>query len=196
VRVSDIGHGFVSGSELETRYAMATANVATLRCHTRATKRILLEDSPDTFLTVAEDGRVRQHDLRAPPHPCRRTAASRRVFGNLGEPDLAQCGQPLVQIGHDLSAISSSPLAPHQFVVAGESPYGYLFDRRQAGRLIEHEWGVPSDSARLTTCVRRFARPSRAPGERRGYEHITGARMARSNAHEVTLLQPNCTGSR
>lgn len=37
----------------------------------------------------------------------------------------------------------------------------------------------------MTTCVRRFGRQSRAPGERRGREHITGARMPSSNGHEV-----------
>lgn len=42
----------------------------------------------------------------------------------------------------------------------------------------------------LTTCVRRFGRESSAPGETKGFEHITGARMAKSNGHEVrcTLL--------
>jgi hypothetical protein len=37
----------------------------------------------------------------------------------------------------------------------------------------------------MTTCVRRFGRKSRAPGERRGREHVTGVRMPSSNGHEV-----------
>jgi hypothetical protein len=186
--VSDIGHGPVSGTELETHNATATANVATFRCHSQATKRVLLEDSPDTFLSVAEDGRVRQHDLRAPPHPCRSGNVRRRRFGSSGDPDLEPCGPPLVQVPHSLTAISSSPLVPHHFVVAGESNFGYLFDRRQTGRRLEYEWGVPVDAANLTTCVRRFARPDRGMGEYTGYEHITGARMAVSNAHEVSCF--------
>ncbi len=98
--------------------------VRVLKCHTRATKRIVTEDSPDLFLTVSEvrrpervsvhdsslpspqDGTVRQHDLRV-PHICGRGI----------------CPAPLVKVAFDLSSISLSPLTPYQFVVAGESPY-------------------------------------------------------------------------
>lgn len=136
-----------------------------------------------------QDGTVRQHDLRT-PHTCSSGA----------------CPAPLVRLPHDLSALALSPLAPYQFVVAGESPYvctaisinacngtkhlrrfvqGYLFDRRQTSRILQEEWGVPLNSEDITTCVRRFGRKSRAPGERKGQEHVTGARMAVSNGHEV-----------
>jgi hypothetical protein len=37
----------------------------------------------------------------------------------------------------------------------------------------------------FTTCVRRFGRRSRGPSERRGYEHVTGARVSATNGHEV-----------
>ncbi|OBZ70201.1 hypothetical protein A0H81_10030 [Grifola frondosa] len=125
---------------------------------------------PDRFLTVAEDGTVRQHDLRV-PHNC------------LG----GSCPPPLVKLNHELSTLALSPLTPYQFVVAGESPYGYLFDRRKAGRYFEEEWGMLPDASQMTTCVRRFGRAAPGPSERRGQEHITGAKMAASNGHEVLL---------
>lgn len=64
----------------------------------------------------------------------------------------------------------------------------HLFDRRHAGRYLQAEWGVPPDADSATTCVRRFGRRSRAKGERKGYEHITGVRMSAWNGHEVSCL--------
>jgi len=122
------------------------------------------------FLTVAEDGTVRQHDLRV-PHNCNSGA----------------CSAILARVDHELSTLAFSPLTPYQFVVAGESPYGLLFDRRQAPRVFREEWGVPPDPNDVTTCVRRFGRLARGPGERTGYEHITGAKMSASNGHEVLM---------
>ncbi|KAI0335470.1 WD40 repeat-like protein [Cubamyces sp. BRFM 1775] len=146
------------------------AAIRILKCHNGRVKRIVTEDSPDLFLTVAEDGSVRQHDLRV-PHTCSSDS----------------CPAPLVQLNHELSTLSLSPLTPYQFVVAGSSPYGYLFDRRHAGRHYREEWGQPPDSDEVTTCVRRFGRLTRGDHERRGLEHITGSRMASSNGHEVLL---------
>ncbi|KAI0026963.1 WD40-repeat-containing domain protein, partial [Vararia minispora EC-137] len=156
----------ISGDGSETRHNASTCKARILRCHTRRTKRIVTEESPDLFLTVAEDGTVRQHDLRT-LHSCR-----------------SGCPAPLVKLASDLSTLSLSPLTPYQFVVAGESPYGFLFDRRHAGRFIEEEWGVPISDDSIT-CVRMFGRPQRSPGERRGYEHVTGSRMSSTNGHEV-----------
>ncbi len=62
---------------------------------------------------------------------------------------------------------------------------GYLFDRRQSGRHLLEEWGVPPDRGDVTTCVRRFGRSAHRADERTGFEHITGARMATTNGHEV-----------
>ncbi|KAA1466403.1 WD40 repeat-like protein [Dentipellis sp. KUC8613] len=157
------GHGTDEALEI------STTPIRILRCHTSRTKRLVTEESSDLFLTVAEDGTVRQHDLRV-SHRC-----------------LSGCPAPLVKLGHSLSALALSPLTPYQFVVAGESPYGYLFDRRQSGRFIKEEWGVPPNDDELTTCVRRFGRRTRGPSERKGCEHITGARMPGSNGHEVLL---------
>lgn len=63
-------------------------------------------------------------------------------------------------------------------------PQGYLFDRRQIGRLIQAEWGVPVEDSCLTTCVRRFAtkvKPS-------PYDYVTAARVSSSNGHEVRMF--------
>lgn len=158
------------GSNGKTEYSTRQATIRILKCHGGRTKRIVTEDSPDLFLTVAEDGTVRQHDLRV-PHSCN------------GE----SCPAPLVALNCELSTLALSPLTPYQFVVAGESPYGYLFDRRHAGRQFAEEWGQPPDSSEVTTCVRRFGRNGRGAHERRGREHITGSRMASSNGHELLL---------
>ena len=45
---------------------------------------------------------------------------------------------------------------------------------------------MPPSLDDVTTCVRRFGRATRGPGESRGYEHVTGARMATTNGHEVS----------
>ncbi|CCM01584.1 uncharacterized protein FIBRA_03644 [Fibroporia radiculosa] len=168
VRISDIGAStFVPAHSGEIAYSSREANIHVLRCHNRRVKRIVTEESPDLFLTVAEDGTVRQHDLRA-PHNCHS----------------GSCPAPLVRMNHELNTIALSPLTPYQFVVAGESPYGYLFDRRHAGKSFQEQWGMAPDPDGVTTCVRRFGR---ATGEQGDYEHITGARMANSNGHEVLL---------
>lgn len=69
---------------------------------------------------------------------------------------------------------------------------GYLFDRRQVGRSLQAEWGIVCDDESYVTCVRRFGRPVGVEeGEREGQryrsDHITGARMAQTNAHEVSV---------
>ncbi|KAL1946798.1 hypothetical protein VTO73DRAFT_14902 [Trametes versicolor] len=171
VRVFDhekaAGYSVIDG---ETQYHAREAGIRVFRCHDGRVKRIVTEDSPDLFLTVAEDGSVRQHDLRV-PHSCASNA----------------CPAPLVLLDHELSTLSLSPLTPYQFVVAGASPYAYLFDRRHAGRHFHEEWGRPPSRDDVTTCVRRFGRTARGPHERRGLEHITGAKIASSNGHEVLL---------
>ncbi|EPQ59493.1 WD40 repeat-like protein [Gloeophyllum trabeum ATCC 11539] len=172
VRVFDItnatGHATSRGPE--TEYNTHEACICVLRCHRGATKRIVTEESPDTFLTVSEDGTVRQHDLRH-PHVCGSDS----------------CPPPLIKVPHDLYSIGVSPLTPYQFVVAGESPYGYLFDRRQVGRSLQEEAGVPDDGEDLARCVRRFARKPTREQRKRRREYISGVRMAQNNGHEVLM---------
>jgi len=80
--------------------------------------------------------------------------------------------------------MSLSPLRPNLLVVAGDAPYGYLFDRRQIGRHLDAEWGMPVDSDNMTTCVRRFAR--RRKEGRDWMDYITGTRVTESG-NEVIL---------
>jgi len=167
--VFDTADAVIESGPTHGRETPYNCRARVLRCHTKDVKRIVTEGSSDLFLTVSEDGTVRQHDLRA-KHRCR-----------------VSCPAPLVKFDHGLSAIAMSPLTPYQFVVAGESPHGYLFDRRHAGRFLQEEWGVPLNSDSVTTCVRRFGRKTRGAGERKGFEHVTGAKMASSNGHEVLL---------
>ncbi|KAG8915589.1 hypothetical protein FRC01_003608, partial [Tulasnella sp. 417] len=137
-------------------------------------KRIVTEDSSDLFLTVSEDHTVRQHDLRT-AHRCRPNGT---------------CPAPLVKLPYSLSALASSSIAPYYFVVAGEASFGHLFDRRMVGRILKTEWGqdisIDDDDA-TTRCVRRFGRLKRGQKERKAHTHVTGARMADSNGHDLLL---------
>ncbi|KZT05508.1 WD40 repeat-like protein [Laetiporus sulphureus 93-53] len=170
VRVFDVSTALSSRHDGEMELTTRAAQARVLQCHSARVKRIVTEESPDLFLTVAEDGTVRQHDLRV-PHNC---------FSG-------SCPSPLIKLSCSLNTLALSPLTPYQFVVAGEAPYGYLYDRRAVGRFFQEEWGMPPDADSLTTCVRRFGRKMRGPNERKGDEHITGARMATSNGHEVSI---------
>ncbi|RDB22735.1 WD repeat protein iqw1 [Hypsizygus marmoreus] len=175
VRVFDIGEDALASSNgRETSYSARQSCIGVLQCHRDRVKRIVTEYSPDLFLSVGEDGSVRQHDLRT-PHECSR----------------GSCPPPLVKVNHELSTLALSPLTPYQFVVAGESPYGYLFDRRHAGRFLREEWGMvpgPGEEDSVTTCVRRFGRPKKTPGtQRTRSEHVTGARVSTYNGHEILL---------
>ncbi|CAK5275516.1 unnamed protein product [Mycena citricolor] len=164
VRLHDMGDLSVSApiSISDGRYSCTQ----TLRCHEQRVKRIVTEDSPHLFLTVAEDGCIRQHDIRT-AHSC-------------GD----ACPPPLLDIGFELSTLSLSPLTPYQFVAAGEAPYGYLFDRRQISRLSMAE-RARSLRMGVTNCIRRLGRQEGT--RKRHNDHITGSRMSILNGHEVLL---------
>ncbi|QRV87975.1 WD repeat protein [Ceratobasidium sp. AG-Ba] len=143
------------------------AMVYLLRCHTRQVKRVVTENSPSIFLSVAGDRTVRQHDLRSPhscPHSCR---------------------PPLVKVTHALNALALSSLTPWYFAVAGEDAHGHLFDRRMVGRNLQEEQGLRRNDE-LVTCVARFGREaSREQADPN--PHVTGARMAQTNGHEALV---------
>ncbi|KAJ6539383.1 WD40-repeat-containing domain protein [Mycena capillaripes] len=165
VRVHEVGEIAHSGPPAN---ALSSRHTCThrLQCHHDRVKRIATEDSPHLFLTVGEDGAVRQHDLRT-HHQC----------------NYDSCPPPLIKLDFELSSLSLSPLTPFQFVVAGDSAYGYLFDRRQAGRFLQEERGAVENG--MTHCVRRFGRPASSVDNDGSREHITGARMSSHNGHEV-----------
>ena len=122
VRVFDVQSALSAspqGNTMEFGHRSTLAKV--FGCHLGRTGRICCEEASDAFLTVSgvcsdvymyyrdnwfdiEDGTVRQHDLRQ-SHRC---------------PD--NCPPPIVRLPFYLSNISSSPITPYQFVVAGHSP--------------------------------------------------------------------------
>lgn len=166
-------------------------SVRVIRCHTDRVKRISTEDNASVFLTVSEDGTVRQHDLRT-THQCR-----------------TQCPAPLMEApaGISLYTLSVSKLNPYLFTVAGTSPYAYLQDRRMV-RLAANEWGSQRDQGGNVQCVRRFglssadeeaqaragdgqsSSPAEARRRRRYNEsirHITAVQMSEHVAEDVSF---------
>ncbi|OCF32192.1 hypothetical protein I316_06106 [Kwoniella heveanensis BCC8398] len=153
--------------------------VTILRCHKDRTKRISTENSPYLFLTVSEDGTVRQHDLRR-PHTCR-----------------SECPDPLFYAprGVDLYSLSVSTVTPHMFTVAGRTDCAFVCDRRMLPRQTP-SWGPHVRSSGQVHCVRRLGLPdeewdkvSPRSGDRMfGDErHITCVRMSPEHADEVAV---------
>ncbi|WVF73160.1 hypothetical protein IAT40_007979 [Kwoniella sp. CBS 6097] len=153
--------------------------VTILRCHKDRTKRISTENSPYLFLTVSEDGTVRQHDLRR-PHTCR-----------------SECPDPLFYAprGVDLYSLSVSTVTPHMFAVAGRTDCAFVCDRRMLPRQTP-SWGPHVRSSGQVHCVRRLGLPdeewdkvSPRSGDRMyGDErHITCVRMSPEHADEVAV---------
>ncbi|PWN47068.1 WD40 repeat-like protein [Violaceomyces palustris] len=179
------------------------ACIKTFRCHRGRAKRISTENSPDVFLTCAEDGEVRQMDLRT-HHTC----GPLRSY-NEG------CPAPLARFPMGLYSLSVSKVEPWLFAVAGMSRYAYLHDRRMIPRLLKSEWGITldADTTSLTQCVRRFGIPPgsfesptiAANGEplsrgtaRRGFDkrtepevdedaHITACKISESSGREIVV---------
>nr|KIR88499.1 hypothetical protein I308_01568 [Cryptococcus tetragattii IND107] len=155
------------------------AGVTLLKCHKNRVKRIATENSPSLFLTVSEDGTVRQHDLRR-PHSCS-----------------SECPEALFQAprGVDLYSLSVSTVTPHIFAVAGTSPYAYICDRRMLPRQTP-SWGPHIKSAGDVYCVRKLGLPNEewetvSPRSRRrlfdGERHISCVKMSGENADEVAV---------
>lgn len=192
------------------------AGVKKLLCHRDRVKRISTEvradksscrlltisqDNPHIFLTVSEDGTVRQHDLRT-THNCR-----------------SGCPSPLMTTlsSIQLYSLSVSKINPYLFTVAGTSPYAYLQDRRMV-RPMREEWstrgfGGEADQGGKVHCVRRFGldpnaheeedqagevegmtdeeinrRREAARRRRHMVRHITAVDMSDQNAEDVSIL--------
>ncbi|KAH7105567.1 WD40 repeat-like protein [Auriculariales sp. MPI-PUGE-AT-0066] len=146
------------------------ANAKVFRCHNSDVKRIVTMDAPDIFMSVSEDGTVRQFDLRR-PHKC----------GGDG------CDNSIIEMNFSLNALTTSPLCPQYLIVAGESPFGYLFDRRFLRGGTSTRGTALNTPLIVTECVARYGRNSRSQGERAGSEHITGARLSKENGEELLL---------
>ncbi|PWN43171.1 WD40 repeat-like protein [Ceraceosorus guamensis] len=163
-----------------------------LRCHSARVKRISTENSPDVFLSCAEDGEVRQTDLRV-NHTCSERGRSSSQSFALSS---STCPSPLVRHSMELYSLSVSKVEPWLFVVAGTSAHAYLHDRRMLPRLLKREWGESTPEPErdaLTQCVRRFGRPQRQwdSGEpvksAFGRAHITAAKIEESTGRELLL---------
>ncbi|GAA5823881.1 hypothetical protein JCM3770_000202 [Rhodotorula araucariae] len=167
-----------------THHEDASACTHVFRCHTDRVKRVATEASPDVFLTCAEDGTVRQHDLRT-HHVCRRNPYQRA--------DDASCPPPLAEYnGLSLYSLTISKLRPHLFVVAGTSPYAYLHDRRMLRAPMQRDWHLPrsalspSSSSDLTQCVRRFGLPEE-DNPARSRAHIVAAKLSPRRPRDLLL---------
>ncbi|WRT70369.1 uncharacterized protein IL334_007367 [Kwoniella shivajii] len=150
-----------------------------LKCHKDRTKRIATENSPYLFMTVSEDGTVRQHDLRR-PHRCR-----------------AECPEPLFYAPKnvDLYSLSVSTVTPHIFAVAGRTDCAFICDRRMLPRQTP-SWGPHVRSSGQVHCVRKLGLPNdewdkvspsngnRLFGEER---HITCVKMSPEHPDEVAV---------
>ncbi|PWN35162.1 WD40 repeat-like protein [Meira miltonrushii] len=177
----------LSGKEYRLWHDGQGACTHVLRCHTSRAKRISTENSPDVFLSCAEDGEVRQTDLRV-PHTCSRSKA----YGQ-------GCPRPLVQFQMELYSLSVSKMEPWLFAVAGTSDKVYLLDRRMIPRLLHKEWGsvLNEEDGDLTHCVRRFSRElpeeeddedeQAATRRRKRFQraHITAVKIAESNSRDI-----------
>ncbi|KAI5454410.1 hypothetical protein NCC49_004463 [Naganishia albida] len=139
------------------------AGVRKLLCHRDRVKRISTEDNPHIFLTVSEDGTVRQHDLRT-THNCR-----------------SACPPPLMTTlsSIQLYSLSVSKINPYLFTVAGTSPYAFLQDRRMV-RPMKEEWatggfvGGEADQGQKVHCVRRFGLDPNAEEEEDAAGEVEG----------------------
>lgn len=173
-----------SGKEYKIWREGQGACTRVLRCHSGRAKKISTENSPDIFLTAAEDGEVRQTDLRV-SHTCSRSSQS---YGQ-------GCPRPLMQFKMELYSISVSKLEPWLFAIAGTSDKVYLQDRRMIPRLLKNEWGsyLDDETAALTHCVRRFARkPKTTNGEdsaaatrRFDRAHVTAVKISEANGRDI-----------
>lgn len=184
-----VNKGEANGKEYKLWPEEQGACTRVLRCHSSRAKRISTENSPDVFLSCAEDGEVRQTDLRV-PHTC----SASRGFGQ-------GCPRPLVQFQMELYSLSVSKLEPWLFAVAGTSDKAFLMDRRMVPRHLRREWGceVPSETAALTHCVRRLGREPFDESDNRDEDdgvmairrrrfnraHITAVKIAESNGRDM-----------
>ncbi len=178
VRVFDLQH---SGSGSPQRSGPHTwthhdqsACTRVIKCHSDRVKRIATEDSPDVFLTVSEDGTVRQHDLRT-THTCR----------SPGQRSGAGCGPALASYpGLTLYSLSCSSARPWLFVVAGTNPYAFLHDRRMVRHEVRRDWGLELEPDGLTQCVRRFGLPEGTRGSRQ----VVSTKLGKGNGGRDLLV--------
>lgn len=176
-------------------------NAKVFRCHTDTVKRIVTEDTPFYFLTCANDGTVRQWDVRQPstayPRPKVRSAPS----WARSDDDADDVPPPLISYsrhGLDLNTVSISPSQPHYIALGGAHLHCFLHDRRMLGRDRTREkgarlssrgnWNEQDDEllGKATQCVKKFAPNGKKKMRRNDGGHITACKI--SDAHPNELL--------
>jgi nuclear receptor interaction protein len=192
IRVFDIERASVS-SGAHQRLSTGSTNAKVFRSHSHAVKRIVTEASPFYFLSCAEDGDVRQWDIRQPESAYPRTP-SRVTPRNQTN---TEAPPPLISYkayGIDLYTISCSPSQPHYIALGGSHLHCFLHDRRMLGRdKLRERGGLLSSSSSsavsslesATRCVRKFA-PYGQPKMGRGEsKYITACKISDANPNEL-----------
>jgi nuclear receptor interaction protein len=192
IRVFDIERASFSAGAHQ-RLSTNSTEAKVFRSHSGAVKRIVTEASPFYFLSCAEDGDVRQWDIRQPAAAYPRTISrftSRQPPSNDVPPPLIS----YKDYGIDLYTISCSPSQPHYIALGGSHLHCFLHDRRMLGRDKLRERGgllsssSPSDESALeaaTRCVRKFApygQPKMGRGENK---YITACKISDANPNEL-----------
>jgi nuclear receptor interaction protein len=191
VRVFDIERAsFTSGAH--QRLSTTSTHAKVFRSHSHAVKRLVTEGSPFYFLSCAEDGEVRQWDIRQPESAYPRVssmAASRYQASSVAPPPLIS----YKEYGIDLYTMSCSPSQPHYIALGGSHLHCFLHDRRMLGRdKLRERGGLLSSSSTsddalqaATRCVRKFA-PYGQPEMGRGEsKFITACKISDANPNEL-----------
>lgn len=189
IRVFDIERaGVFEGTR--ARLSQSQAGVKVFRSHSAAAKRIVTEASPFYFLSCAEDGDVRQWDVRQPESTYPRSQSRFYTARHGRQKDNAP--PPLISYGDyniDLMSISCSPSQPHYIAIGGTALHCFLHDRRMTGRDRWKERGAtPIDETELaeaTRCVKKFAPYGQPKMRRSDPKSITAVKISDNNPNEL-----------
>ncbi|KIW08632.1 uncharacterized protein PV09_00588 [Verruconis gallopava] len=191
IRVFDIERAAVFDGT-RARLSQNQANCKVFRSHSAAVKRIVTEASPFYFLSCAEDGDVRQWDIRQPESAYPRSAS--RYYVNRHGRSKDHAPPPLISYGDyniDLMTISCSPSQPHYIALGGTALHCFLHDRRMTGRDKFNERGsTPADEnelAEATRCVRKFAPYGQPKMRRSDPKSITACKISDNNPNELIV---------
>ena len=189
IRVFDIERANVFEGT-RARLSQSQANCKVFRSHSAAAKRIVTEASPFYFLSCAEDGDVRQWDIRQPESAYPRSQS--RFYTQRNGRSKDDAPPPLISYGDyniDLMSISCSPSQPHYIALGGTALHCFLHDRRMTGRdRLKERGSMPVDEnelAEATRCVRKFAPYGQPKMRRSDPKSITACKISDNNPNEL-----------
>ena len=182
----------------------SNTNARVYRSHAERAKRVVTESSPHLFLTCAEDGEVRQWDLRMPSsfYPPPRNARGWSRYNRTAVQGSDNVPPPLISYKRynlDLNSISCAASQPHYIALGGAHLHCFLHDRRMLGRDRDVEAGRPAgktpeiDTAddeamgEATRCVKRFAPNERRRMTAHNNGHITACKISEANPNEMVV---------